>query len=74
MSLLLGNLRDLLGDVPDDGWSCPPPDAPPVGEGDRRLTSTRPRTDRGGRSDGATAPRRAAGARDQCPGVGSAER
>lgn len=23
---LLGNLRDLLGDLPDDGRGCPPPE------------------------------------------------
>lgn len=36
MSLLLGNLRDLLGDPPEGGWTCPPPDAPIVGDDDRR--------------------------------------
>jgi len=27
---LLGNLRDLLGEPPDRGWSCPPPEVLPT--------------------------------------------
>jgi hypothetical protein len=27
---LLGNLRDLVGDLPDDGRACPPPEPPPA--------------------------------------------
>lgn len=32
MSLLLGNLRDLLGDLPDDAWRCPAPDIEPFSD------------------------------------------
>ncbi|PVZ06842.1 hypothetical protein [Actinomycetospora cinnamomea] len=28
---LLGNLRDLIGDLPEDGRPCPPPEPTPVG-------------------------------------------
>ena len=27
---LLGNLRDLVGELPDDGEACPPPEPPPA--------------------------------------------
>jgi hypothetical protein len=27
---LLGNLHDLIGDLPDDGRACPPPEPPPA--------------------------------------------
>lgn len=33
---LLGNLRDLIGDLPDGDRSCPPPEPPPVAARARR--------------------------------------
>ncbi|GAA4796924.1 hypothetical protein GCM10023200_36340 [Actinomycetospora chlora] len=42
---LLGNLRALMGDLPDDALACPPPEPPPVDPGTApaaRRTSTPP--------------------------------
>lgn len=34
---LLGSMRDLLGDLPDDRGTCPPPAVPPLGAGDQLV-------------------------------------
>jgi hypothetical protein len=42
---LLGNLRALMGDLPDDAHTCPPPEPPPADPGTApaaRRTSTPP--------------------------------
>jgi hypothetical protein len=42
MGLLLGNLHDLLGDLPGDGAGCPPPESTPTAAGTTSGRTTPP--------------------------------